>query len=86
VAILAFFARTRVERGVATTRIAPAIAFAGFVAVTYLAIDNYSALLGGQGGVARWLLLLIPVVAVAGWVTAGRRCRDGEVDFAARLS
>jgi amino acid transporter len=86
VAIIAFFARTRVERGVVTTRIAPAIAFAGFVAVTYLAIDNYSALLGGQGGVARWLLLLIPVVAVAGWVTAGRRSRDGEVDFAARLS
>jgi amino acid transporter len=83
VAILAFFARTRVEQGVWNTRVAPAVALAGFVAVTYLAIDNYSALLGGQGGVARWLLLLIPVVAVAGWTAAGRR---GDVDFAARLS
>ena len=52
--------------------------------MTYLAVDNYALLLGGQGGVARWLLLLIPVVAVAGWVTAGRR--DREVDFATRLS
>jgi amino acid transporter len=86
VAILAFFARTRVERGLWSTRVAPAVALAGFVAVTYLAIDNYAALLGGQGGVARWLLLLIPVVAVAGWVGADRRGRDGEVDFAARLS
>jgi amino acid transporter len=84
VAILAFFARTRVETNVWSTRIAPAVALAGFIAVTYLAIDNYTLLLGGQGGVARWLLLLIPVVAVAGWVTAGRR--DREVDFATRLS
>ena len=52
--------------------------------MTYLAVDNYTLLLGGQGGVARWLLLLIPVVAVVGWVTAGRR--DHDVDFATRLS
>jgi hypothetical protein len=76
--------RTRVETSVWSTRIAPAVGLAGFIAVTYLAVDNYALLLGGQGGVARWLLLLIPVVAVAGWVTAGRR--DREVDFATRLS
>jgi amino acid transporter len=84
IAILAFFARTRLEHGLVATRIAPGIALAGFIAVTYLAVDNYTLLLGGQGGVARWLLLLIPVVAVAGWVTAGRR--DRNVDFATELS
>jgi hypothetical protein len=72
------------EHGLVATRIAPGIALAGFIAVTYLAVDNYTLLLGGQGGVARWLLLLIPVVAVAGWVTAGRR--DRNVDFATELS
>ena len=84
IAILAFFARTRVETNVWSTRIAPGIGLLGFIAVTYLAVDNYTLLLGGQGGVARWLLLLIPVVAVVGWVTAGRR--DHDVDFATRLS
>ena len=86
IAILAFFLRTRVEQGLWTTRVAPAVAFVGFCVVTYLAIDNYSLLLGGQGGVARWLLLLIPIVAVAGWVTADRRERSGDVDFAAELT
>jgi amino acid transporter len=84
VSVLSFFRRTGTEGSVWATRVAPAVALAGFVAVIYLAVDNYSLLLGGQGGAARWLLLLIPVVAVAGWVAAGRR--DREVDFAARLS
>jgi amino acid transporter len=82
--VLGFFRRGAAGGNVWVTQVAPAVAFAGFIAVIYLAIDNYSLLLGGQGGVARWLLLLIPVVAVAGWLTAGRR--DREVDFATQLS
>jgi amino acid transporter len=85
-AILAFFRRTGATGSVWATRVAPAIALAGFIAVIYLAIDNYSLLLGGQGGVARWLLLAIPVVAVAGWVVAARRRAEGDVDFAASLT
>jgi amino acid transporter len=84
VSVFTFFRRTGTAGSVWATRVAPAVACAGFIAVIYLAIDNYTLLLGGQGGVARWLLLLIPVVAIAGWVTAGRR--DREVDFATRLS
>jgi amino acid transporter len=86
VAIIAFFARTKADHRPWHTRIAPALALAGFVTVAYLAIDNYTTLLGGQGGVARWLLLLIPVVAVAGWIFATVRRNQGKtIDYAADL-
>ena len=86
VAIIAFFARTKADHRPWHTRIAPALALAGFVTVAYLAIDNYTTLLGGQGGVARWLLLLIPVVAVAGWIFATVRRNHGKtIDYAADL-
>jgi amino acid transporter len=82
VAILAFFARTRLDQRAWHTRVAPALALAGFLAVGYLAIRNYDALLGGQGGAARWLLLAIPIAAIAGWVYAGTR---RALDYSAGL-
>jgi amino acid transporter len=82
-AILAFFAQSRVDQRAWHTRIAPAIALIGFVAVGYLAVKNYDALLGGQGGAARWLLLAIPIAAVAGWIYAATRRRD--LDYSAGL-
>ena len=71
--IIAFFARTRVETSIWTTRIAPAVALLGFGVVAYLAVANYDVLLGGQGGVARWLLLLIPLCAALGFTWASIR-------------
>jgi len=81
IAIIAFFLRTRLDRRPLQTKVAPAIALAGFVAVGYLAIANYTTLLGGQGGVARWLLILIPIAAVSGWVWGGR----GSKNYSAEL-
>jgi amino acid transporter len=73
VSVIAFFARTRLETNVWTTKVAPAGAAAGFLVVAYLALTNYDALLGGQGGTAQWLLLLIPVAATLGFLWASLR-------------
>ncbi|MBY6683079.1 APC family permease [Rhodococcus sp. BP-316] len=82
VSIIAFFARTKLETNPWTTKISPVIAVAGFGYVAYLAISNYGVLLGGQGGTAQWLLLLIPVFALAGFVWATLR---PNVNFEAEL-
>ncbi|MCF6386720.1 APC family permease [Mycobacterium sp. MBM] len=82
VAIVAFFARTRHESNPWVTIVGPVLAIAGFGSVAYLAITNYDVLLGGQGGIAKWLLVLIPVLAIAGYVWA--IVRPG-IDFQAEL-
>lgn len=70
VSIVVFFARTRLETSVWKTKVAPTLATIGFAVVAYLALTNYDALLGGQGGTAEWLLLAIPAFATAGFVWA----------------
>jgi hypothetical protein len=50
-----------------------------------LALTNYT-VLGATDKRAMWLLLLIPVAAVAGWLLAGSRNRRGlETDYSADL-
>jgi amino acid transporter len=71
--IIAYFARTRIETSIWKTTVAPTIALAGFAVVTYLAVTHYDALLGGQGGAAQWLLLLIPLAAALGFTWASVR-------------
>ncbi|MDN3460710.1 APC family permease [Rhodococcus sp. APC 3903] len=70
VSILVFFARTKLETNPWTTKVSPILAVAGFGYVGYLAVSNYDVLLGGQGGIAQWLLLLIPIFAIAGFLWA----------------
>lgn len=82
ISIIVFFARTRLETNRWATTIAPAIATLGFGLVLYLAVSNYDALLGGDGGTAEWLLLLVPVFGVAGLAWPGVR-RD--IDYQAQL-
>ena len=82
VAVMAFFARTKLEKSPLVTMIGPGLSIAGFGYVAYLAITNYDVLLGGQGGIAKWLLILIPVFAVAGYAWAV--IRPG-VDYQAAL-
>ncbi len=85
--VVAFFARTGVDNRLWHTRIAPVIASIGFSVAGVIAILNYDTLLGGQGGVARWLLLLLPVAALAGWsVAASKLARGGKIDYAASLN
>lgn len=84
--VLAFFRRTGVDTRLWHTKIAPSLACLGFLAACILAILNYDMLLGGQGGFARWLLLLLPVGALVGWVYAGHRINAGKhMDFATSL-
>ncbi|MGQ4599821.1 amino acid permease [Nocardia sp. R6R-6] len=82
ISIVAFFSRTRLETSMWKTKVAPSVAFLGFVVVAFLAIDNYDVLLGGQGGVARWLLLLIPLCAALGFCWAAIR---PNIDYQAEL-
>ncbi|MDN3460768.1 APC family permease [Rhodococcus sp. APC 3903] len=82
ISVVAFFARTKVETNIWKTRIAPGCAATGFAVVIYLALTNYGVLLGGQGGTAQWLLLLIPAFAVLGFSWAVFR---PSIDFEAEL-
>lgn len=79
VAIVAFFAgKGSAHARIWHTRIAPVIAGIGFLIIALLAIVNYDALLGGSGGFARWLILLIPLVFVGGLWRAGHQRRAGR--------
>lgn len=83
-AILVFFIRNRADRpGWWAGVIAPLIALIGFAIVGYLAVTNYDTLLGGQGGTAEWLLLILPVAAGVG-IIVSRRARRSP-NFAADL-
>ena len=84
-AIIVFFARTRLETNVWSTKVAPALALIGFVLVLVVAFENYT-ILGGTDDSARWLLVLIPVAGVLGWLIAEIKLRRGEsIDFSADL-
>lgn len=85
VAVIAFFARTKLETNVWTTKVAPALATLALLGVLGLAITNYS-ILGNSTDDARNLLLLIPVALVVGWVVAEVRLRSGkQIDYSADL-
>ncbi|MFD6061352.1 APC family permease [Rhodococcus wratislaviensis] len=71
--IIAFFSRSRLETNIWKTKVAPGLALLGFSVVTFLAVTNYDVLLGGQGGVAQWLLLLVPLAAALGFCWASVR-------------
>lgn len=84
-AIFVFFARTHLETSVWSTKIAPALALIGFLWVLVVAFQNYT-ILGGTEDSARWLLVLIPIAAILGWVIAEIKLRRGkDIDFSAEL-
>lgn len=73
IAIIVFFARQKNSDNAWVTTIAPILSCLAFLIIGYLAFSNYDALLGGAGGVAKWLLLLIPVAFATGWLIASRK-------------
>ncbi len=81
-AILVYFARSGLRDNLWVTTIAPALSLLAFVVVAYLTLDNYDALLGGAGGVARWLLLGIPLFFIAGMV---RGAQKPTINYAAEI-
>ncbi|MFT4081489.1 MAG: APC family permease [Nocardioides sp.] len=84
IAIVVFFWRSPCGENAIATRVFPSLACVGFLTVVLLSIDNYGTLLGGQGGAARLLLILLPVAALAGvWVANKTSIRP---DFTADLT
>lgn len=81
-AIVVFFQRNRIRDNLWVTLIAPSLAFLSFILIGYVTLDNYDALLGGQGGIARWLLIGIPVFLVAGLI---RGTQKPSIDYAAEI-
>ena len=81
-AIVVFFARNRIRDNLWVTVIAPSLSVLAFLVIGYLTLDNYDALLGGAGGVARWLLIGIPIFLVAGLV---RGTQKPAIDYAAEI-
>lgn len=81
-AIIVFFAKQKMRDNLWVTVIAPVLSFVSFIVIGYLTLDNYDALLGGAGGVARWLLLGIPLVLVAG---IARGARKPSIDYASEI-
>lgn len=73
VAIIVYFVRQKTRDNPWVTTIAPVLSCLAFLLIGYLTITNYDALLGGAGGAAKWLLLLIPAVFAAGLFLAARQ-------------
>lgn len=81
-AIVVFFARNHIRDNLWVTVIAPSLSFLAFNVIGYLTLDNYDALLGGTGGIAKWLLLGIPLLFVAG---LARGMQKPSINYAAEI-
>jgi len=70
VAVIAFFARQRVDTRVWHTRIAPALGLVGLLGVTVLALANFTTLISGSTTLAGILLALVAVFFAGGLLLA----------------
>lgn len=70
VAVLAFFARSGVDRRVWHTRIAPALGLLGLLACLALTVHNFPTLIGGSTGLALAIGAVLVVVFLAGVAVA----------------
>ncbi|GHF70814.1 amino acid transporter [Amycolatopsis bartoniae] len=66
VAILAFFARHRVDTRIWHTRVAPALGLAGLAGITVLVLLNFTTLISGSATLAAVLLALVVVFFAGG--------------------
>jgi amino acid transporter len=69
-AVLAFFARTRVDRRVWHTKVAPALGTIGLLGVTALVLSNFTTLISGDAVLATVLLLVIVAAFATGVAVA----------------
>lgn len=79
VAIVVFFVRTKDNSNLWATKIAPTLSTLILSYIGYVTIENYDALIGPDNAAAKWLLILIPVLMLAGLVF-GRTKRN--IDYA----
>ncbi|MGV9541473.1 APC family permease [Nocardia beijingensis] len=76
IAVIAFFARTRLDRRIWHTRIAPALGALGLLAVAATVVANFATLVGSTRA-AEVLLVLVVAVLVLGVAWAKIRTRPG---------
>ena len=69
-AVVAFFARSRVDGRIWHTRIAPVLGTLGLVGITGLVLSNFTTLISGDAALATVLLVVIAAAFVAGVVVA----------------
>jgi amino acid transporter len=81
VAVVAFFVRNRLVDDVWRTVVAPVLSIAAFLYAGYVTLTNYT-VLTGAGGIAQWLLVLIPVSLCAGIV---RGISKQSIDYSAQV-
>lgn len=67
IAIIVFFVREKLEKGLVTTIVAPWISVVITGVILVLTVVNYDALLDSTEGGARLTLLTIPIALVLGW-------------------
>ncbi|KIQ18427.1 APC family permease [Rhodococcus sp. MEB064] len=79
VAIVAFFARSDVDKRWWHTRIAPVLGCIGLIVITGLVVDNFALLVGGSSVLATLLLVLVVLVFIAG-VLISKLSAGKEVD------
>jgi amino acid transporter len=70
VAVLAFFARSRVDRRVWHTRVAPVLGTLGLLGIVALVLANFTTLISGDAALAAVLLVVIAVAFAAGVAVA----------------
>ncbi|NWO17032.1 MAG: APC family permease [Corynebacterium sp.] len=81
IAIVVYFARKNADGNPVATKIAPAVSCLAFLSIGYLTITNYDALLGGAGGIAKWLLLLLPVSFLIGLSLSTRHTSENQFEY-----
>jgi amino acid transporter len=74
-AVLAFFARNRVDGRVWNTRIAPALGLVGLLICLWLTLGNFTTLVGGSGALAFAIGAVLVVVTLVGIVMGAVRRR-----------
>ena len=84
--VVIFFRRTRLDRRVWHTIVAPILGGAGLIYAIVMAIDNFDVLTGSASDVVNGLYWLIPIVAVVGFAVGTWRTGRGadlEAGFSA---
>lgn len=66
ISIVVFFVRTKDSSNIWATKIAPVLSTLILSYIGYVTIENYDSLIGPDNAAAKWLLILIPILIVAG--------------------
>lgn len=79
VSVVFFFRRSKLEGSVWTTLVAPVLGALGIGVAVIVIVDNFTTLIGGSATTAFWLIVSVPIVAVAGVLLGLRRRPAAEV-------